>query len=423
MSTASGIQSALVLLVGEVREDPRVTRICRSLRDSGVRVTVGCTDPSGRPPEEVWEDIRVVRFPHRRESLLKRMYLAVQGRISPKKSDMLGRMHEGSGSSGVRAAVRELAAAVNVRTFVRETARINREMTARFSGESFDFIHANDVDTLPAGGALKRMGAARALVYDSHEYWPGIGVTGSVSNRAIVRLESDGIRAADRVMTVNHFIADMLRRDYRLPETPSVVMNCPLRDDTPVDTDTPGTPVRVLYQGKLQAFRGIGELIRAFGGIEGAMLTVSGDGPLLERFRRMAEHEGLGGRVRFTGRYEPDETLDIVRGHDIGMLPFSPVTGNIIYSSPNKLFDYMMGGLAVVSTDLPFIRGVVEGDRAGLLLTDNAPESIAAAICSLAAEPMKLALFRRNARTAALTKYSWEAQFGSNYPWPGETGR
>ncbi len=423
MSTPSRELSALVLLVGEVREDPRVMRTCRSLRDAGVRVTVACTDLSGGPAQEMWEDIRIVRFSHRRESFLKRLYLAVQGRISPEHGDMLGRMHEEARSSRVHTAVRELAAAVNVRTYIRETIRINREITARFSGELFDFIHANDVDTLPAGGALKRAGAARALVYDSHEYWPGIGVTGSVSNRAIVRLETEGIRAADRVMTVNPFIADMLKRDYRLPLTPSVVMNCPLHDDAAVDTDKPGMPVRVLCQGKIQAFRGIGELVHAFGGIDNAVLTVSGDGPLLERFRLMAERGVSGSRVRFTGRYEPDETLGIVRRHDIGVLPFSPVTGNIVYSSPNKLFDYMMGGLAIVASDLPFIRSVVEGERAGVLMPDNAPDTIAATIRALASDPAKLAIFRRNARAAALARYSWETQFGANYPWPGETGR
>jgi glycosyltransferase involved in cell wall biosynthesis len=413
------MKQALVLLIGEVREDPRVSRTCRSLRDAGVAVTVGCTDPSGRPAEETWEGMRVIRFPHRKDSLLKRCYMALQGRLSPKYGQAFARIHEEAPSSRLRAALRNMALSFNFRSYLGGTLRINRMMAERFSGEFFELVHANDMDTLPAGTALRRSGAAHALLYDAHEYWPGIGVHGSSANDAIRAIEGEGIRRADYVVTVNPFIADMLREEYSLPVSPAVVMNCPARDSSPVRMDTAGGPVRVLYQGKVQAFRGIGELILAFRSIESAELTVSGDGPLLKRFRLLARIEGLEGRVRFTGRYEPDETLAIVRGHHIGVMPFSPVTLNITYSSPNKLFDYMMGGLAIVASDLPFLRKVIEEERMGALLPANSPEEIAEALRTLIADRDRLTSCRRNAREAALARYCWEEQFAANYPWPG----
>lgn len=412
--------TALVLLIGEVREDPRVSRTCRSLRDAGVEVTVGCTDPSGRPVEEMWEGMCIIRFPHRKDSLLKRCYMALQGWMAPRYGRAIARMHEEVPSSRLTSVLRNLAISLNFRSYLGGTIRINRMMVERFSGESFDLVHANDMETLPAGASLRRSGAARALLYDAHEYWPGIGVHGSASNDAIRRLEADGVRCTDFVVTVNPFIAEMLRRDYGLATLPSVVMNCPPRDDSPVRTDKAGGLVRVLYQGKVQAFRGIEELILAFRDVEGAELTVSGDGPLLKRFRLLVSAESLGGRVRFTGRYEPDETLSIVREHDIGVLPFSPVTLNITYSSPNKLFDYAMGGLAIIASDLPFLRKVIEEERMGVILPGNSPEEIAETLRALIVDRGCLASYRRNARAAALARYCWEEQFAANYPWPEE---
>jgi glycosyltransferase involved in cell wall biosynthesis len=411
-------KKVLVLLIGEVRDDPRVSRTCRSLRARGVDVTIACTDPSRRPSEEEWEGMRIVRFPHRRDSTVRRLALALQKRIAPKYGGAIERMHEETQQSRFKAAVRGLFLSLNFRTYLRETLRINRGMIRKFSGETFDLVHANDMDTLPAGSALKRSGAARALLYDSHEYWPGIGVHGSAANDAIRRIEEEGIGSADYTVTVNPFIAGLIRKEHGLAAEPSVVMNCPLRDETPLP-DIPASPLRVLYQGKIQAFRGIGELILAFREIEGAELTVSGDGPLLERFRLLASTEGLEGRVRFTGRYEPDDTLAIVREHHIGVLPFSPSTLSITYSSPNKLFDYMMGGLAVAATDLPFLRSVIEGERCGILMPGNSPGEIAAVIRGLGEEPERLAEYRRNAREAALARYCWEERFSSNYPWSG----
>ena len=47
-------------------------------------------------------------------------------------------------------------------------------------------------------------------------------------------------------------------------------------------------PVRVRYQGKLQAFRGLEALALAFRHLDGATLTMSGYGPLEERLKLLA---------------------------------------------------------------------------------------------------------------------------------------
>ncbi len=408
---------ALVLLIGEVLEDPRVLRTCQSLRDSGVEVTVGCTRLSGRAPREEWEGLRIIRFPHRKESLLKRGYLWFQGKIRPEYSGVFARAHEEAPASGIRTALRNLALSLNFRTYLRNTLRINRAMVRAFSGGAFDLVHCNDADTLSAGSALKRCGAAREMLYDAHEYWPGMGVTGSAANDSIRRLESAGIANADYVTTVNPLIADMLQRDYRLAGTPAVVMNCPRLDTGAEPPDAVHRPVRVLYQGKVQAFRGVEQLVLAFRLLEGAELTVAGDGPLLDRCRLLAVSEGLEDRVHFTGRYEPGDTLSIVREHDIGVLPFSTATLSITYSSPNKLFDYAMGGLAIASSDLPFMRTVIGECDMGALFPDNRPESIAEALREMIRDPERLRECKRNARRAAIERFSWEKQFGGNYPW------
>jgi glycosyltransferase involved in cell wall biosynthesis len=208
----------------------------------------------------------------------------------------------------------------------------------------------------------------------------------------------------------------MIEREYGLNKRPAVLLNCPYRDEEPIDTDDVHHPARVLYQGKVQTFRGIEQLILAFHHIDGAELTISGDGPLLDRFRHLAVSEGLLDRVRFSGRYEPEETLSLVRQHDIGVLPFSPATLSITYSSPNKLFDYAMGGLAIASTDLPYMRMVIEKHRMGVLFPTNAPSCIAGTLQSLIKETGRLAEYRRNSRKAALEHFSWEQQFAANYP-------
>jgi len=185
----------------------------------------------------------------------------------------------------------------------------------------------------------------------------------------------------------------------------------------PLETDTVHEPVRVLYQGKVQAFRGLENLVLAFRHLDNAELTISGYGPLTERLSLLAASEGIGHKVHITGRYDPAEALPILSHHDIGVLPFDSVTLSIMYSSPNKLFDYAMGGLAIAASDLPFLKQFITENDAGMVFEHNDPESIASTIAAMTSDATRLTEFKRNARKAALERYHWEKQFSGNYPW------
>jgi len=406
-----------VLLIGEVLEDPRVYRTCMSLSECGAKVTVACTNPSYRPERETFHNLSIIRFPHRTEFFLKRLYNWLQGRLHTEIGQALARGHEDVPVSSLKAAIRNFALDLNFAHFIKSSEKINRKMLSAFITESFDLIHSNDVDTLFAGRELKRNGAAGALLYDSHEYWAGIGVYGRKSNDVLKEIEKAGIEAADYVITVNPVIAERLKEQYNLKETPSVVMNCPYRYEGELKVDSVFSPVRVVYQGKLQAFRGLAELVSAFEYIEGAKLTLSGYGPLEKSLKLLVKNRGLTDRVVFSGRYDPEETLPMLADNDIGVMPFRDVTLNMKYTSPNKLFDYAMAGLAVAASDLPFLSSTVKGYDMGRLFGEITPESIALILKSMISDTKQLVKYKNNGRKAALKTLCWEEQFRNNYLW------
>jgi glycosyltransferase involved in cell wall biosynthesis len=97
-------------------------------------------------------------------------------------------------------------------------------------------------------------------------------------------------------------------------------------------------------------------------------------------------------------------------------MPFRGVTDNIRLSSPNKLFDYTMAGLALAAGDLPFLRSVVLGYDAGLLFNKTTSSGIAETLNAMTSDRKSLARFKKNARAAAEDAFSWERQF-AHYPW------
>jgi len=410
------MKQILVLLIGEILEDPRVYRISTALADSGARVTVACTNPSERPASEEHKGLIIRRFPHRSEFFIKRLYNWMKSTLHPGVGRAIGRGHEDVPSSKFMAGLRNALLSLNFRHFMKSNMKINRLMVEAFRDGAFDLVHCNDFDTLHAGAELKALGAVKELLYDSHEYWPGIGVHGSATNLMIRNEERRGIGKSDYVVTVNPLIADALKNDYNLPATPAVLMNCPYKNAGNDVSLNLHAPVRVVYQGKLQAFRGLDELVMAFEKIDGATLTFSGFGPLEDSLKLLSESLGLTDKVRFLGRFPGEDAVSILEGHDIGIMPFRDVTLNMRFTSPNKLFDYAMAGLAIAASDLPFLRQTVSTHEIGMMIDEATPDGIAATLNSMIADRDALLKFKARSRKAAHAEYTWEQQFGK-YPW------
>ncbi|MFC1650378.1 glycosyltransferase family 4 protein [Candidatus Latescibacterota bacterium] len=410
----------LVLLIGEVLEDPRVYKTCISLSENGSDVTVACTNPSMRKKTETHSNLSIVRFPHPKEFIIKRLFGFLQGKLHRSVGRILSEVHEGVSTSSVKTVLRNYVLNLNAAHYMNSSLKINRMMAKAFADDSFDLVHCNDVNTLSAGCALRNSGAAEEMLYDSHEYWTGMGIVGSISNAMLREAEEDGIRSADYVVTVNPMIAGLLQEQYGLSRVPSVVMNCPYRYDGEVRADEIHSPARIIFQGKMQAYRGLEKLILAFKHIEGGVLTMSGYGPLAERLEALARIEKLSDKVMFTGRYNPKESTAILSGHDIGIITFEGMIPNNMYSSPNKLFEYAMSGLAIAASDLPFLAGVIKKNEMGELFGEITPESIAETLNGMIADTERLKKFKINARAAGVEKFSWKDQFLKNYPWKPE---
>ncbi|MFC1490167.1 glycosyltransferase [Candidatus Latescibacterota bacterium] len=420
MTDSNKPKRILVLLIGEVLEDPRVYKTCISLSENGSDVTVACTNPSMRKKTEMHNNIFIVRFPHPKEFIIKRIYGFLQGKLSSGIGRALSKAHEEIPTSSLKTAIRNAVLNLNALHYMNSNLKINRMMAKYFADESFDLVHCNDVNTLFTGHVLRNSGAAKEMLYDSHEYWAGMGVEGSRANSMHKDAEEAVIRSADYVVTVNPIIAGLLKDNYDLPVTPSVVMNCPYRYDGEIRTDEIHSPVRIIFQGKMQAYRGLEKLMLAFKLIEGGVLTMSGYGPLAERLESLVRIENLTDKVTFAGRYNSAESTAILSEHDIGIITYEGMIPNNMFSSPNKLFEYAMSGLAVAASDLPFLAKVINENDMGALIGDITPESIAETLNAMIADSERLKTFKNNARAAGAEKFGWEDQFRENYPWKSQ---
>ena len=177
--------------------------------------------------------------------------------------------------------------------------------------ESFDVIHAHDWLTFLAGVEARRV-SGKPLVL--HVHATEFDRAGGGENGFVSAIERFGLAAADRVVAVSAYTADLLARRYGVPaERLRVVHNAidprALLDDERPENRNP----LVLFAGRITDQKGPGYFVEAAARVAAerrdVRFVVAGSG---DRMGAMKEHvaaRGLRKRFLFTG-FLPAQELD-----------------------------------------------------------------------------------------------------------------
>ena len=315
--------------------------------------------------------------------------------------------------AGLRTPIRQL----------RQLEAIARQRAAaiELAPRSPDLIHAMGMLGLPVGIAVRdRLGGK--LVYDARDLYAEAGTLARLPTPAryfMGLVERRWARAADRVLTVNDALADLLA-DRLGGERPLVVMNTSL----PHTAEDPrprhfherlnlaaGTPI-VLYHGGFSPGRGIPELIAAMADVPDAHLVLLGYGRLMGDLQARALRQDMAGRLSILPAVAPAELLDWVASADVVAIPIQGDTLNHRLATPNKLFEALAAGVPVVASDLPGMAPIVRELDAGVLVDPSRPADIAAGIRTLLETPRdEREATRVRIRKAAAAQYAWPGQF------------
>ena len=280
--------------------------------------------------------------------------------------------------------------------------------------KKFDIIHCHDLYTLPIG-VLLRAKRKKPLIYDSHEFYPGLHYPdGGLAHRAMDLVERMMLRSTDSVITVSQKLAERYEK-----YDPKVLLNCPEKQNMP---DYDRAAIRkeygvsedafvLVYQGILSDSRNLESIVtelaqKASEIIPGSIVLVCGTGPMEKILRKKA-----GKNVIFTGHIEQKKLLALLASSDAGLLLFEKTPNNIL-GLPNKLFEYMMVGLPSIVSDLPVMAKIVRDQNVGIVVDPENLEQITGAVKELANDSEKTAIMGKNGQEAIESEYNWESQSG-----------
>jgi SAM-dependent methyltransferase/glycosyltransferase involved in cell wall biosynthesis len=382
-SPSTGAPRLLVLTPAELSRDMRARRQIVAARAAGYYVVGACGRVSGEAP------VPLDGVPIARTGRSGRVHATWAGSVT-------------SRSGVVRRELRGLA------RLVRLLWRTAQLVHAGRGQGPVDVVHANDLDTLPAAFLIARRWHAH-LVYDAHELYSEFEAPAPpLTRRLKLALERGLAQRAQSVITVSDGMARELQPRLRLQSVPLVVMNAPTRTDLPLRRFEDG-PLRAVYQGRLGPGRALADLLAGApeNGVELALRIPLADP---EALRTAVAAHGLADRVHVLDPVAPGNVIEALRDFEVGVIFDRPLSRNGELTLPNKLFEYLTAGLAVIVPNLETIGPLVEEERVGLVFDPGHPDQLAVRLAELAADRPRLLELRERARELASSRLNAEVE-------------
>ena len=276
-----------------------------------------------------------------------------------------------------------------------------------------NIVHCNDLDSLWAGYLVKQKTGAK-LVFDAHEFWLDMGLKVPRPYIFAFKLsEKYLLKKIDGYVTVNQPILEKTESYYghKFTVPATVIYNCPNYEE--IKFAKPNQQkIKILYQGRYALNRGLEQLTESARYLpENAEISFRAikDPAIEKKLIDITKQYRVESKVKFLNAAPMNAMVKAAKSADIGVIPYVPVHIDNQLCSPNKLFEYMMAGLALAVSDLPVLRYFVKKYKNGVLFNPRSPQSIAQALNYLISHPEELSQMKRNSLKAA-EELNWEKE-------------
>lgn len=292
-----------------------------------------------------------------------------------------------------------------------------------------DIIHAHDFRMIGVGARAVVRARARGqrikLLWDAHEYLPGLRPQAKPPRwlPALCAYEKEYGRHADAVVTVSPALAELLRVEHGLPESPAVVMNAPvsappeeehgeeipnLRARCGIGPDTP----LLAYSGGINPVRGVDLMIEALSDLPELHLALvslhpNGKNARGEQALLQAEALGVADRVHLMPYVPHWQVSRFLSTADLAASPLIHLPNHEIALS-NKFFEYSHARLPLVVSDVKTMSEMVRSTGQGEVFRAGDVADFVRAVRSVLADPQRYRAAYD--RPGVLAQWTWEAQ-------------
>lgn len=272
-----------------------------------------------------------------------------------------------------------------------------------------DVYHLHDPELLLIARKLKRKTGAR-VIFDSHEDVPKqimdkpwiAPFLRRIVSRIYTSFEKRVCKKLDAVVSVTPIICQRFSNFHPRVE---MVANFPDVSEFNLDISQKSndTHRKICYVGGLFETRGIRELVQSLAFID-VELHLAG---LFSSQQFENEIKALPGwsKVVYYGQIDRKAIQELLTRTSVGIVTLLP-TASYMEAYPIKMFEYMAAGIAVLASDFPLYRALVEEYNCAQFVDPADPKKIADTLNMMFENP-DLMKWGQNGRKAILEKINW----------------
>lgn len=298
---------------------------------------------------------------------------------------------------------------VSMRHFV---GQYRRFLLAAHARRHFDIIHCHDVypSGYVAGLCKRKIGVP--LVITSH---------GGDVREGNVRIVKPGVRerhvmalaAADALVSIGPFTEEGFRRlcpdVRRIVTIPNGIDLEPFarRAARPVSLDPAIHGGRyALFLGRLSRRKGVDVLVRAMANVPSSSevrLVIAGAGEEQSELEQLAAKLGIADRIRFVGPVEGQAKLYLLQNALFTVMP-----SRTWEAFPLVVLETYAAGKPLIGSRIPGIRDLIQERKTGVLVPEEDPAALAAAMREFFDHPERAAAMGQAGREI-VRDFSWDS--------------
>lgn len=275
-----------------------------------------------------------------------------------------------------------------------------------------DIYHIHESHLLSVGKKLKKQG--KIVIYDSHEDMPRQQydyfrdrynhLVGRIYEAASEAYENKIAKKFDYIIAATDHIGERFKG---ININTVVVKNYPLLDDILCNNENFEMRSNLLcFAGSIGDSNGISNVLKAMEKVNGRFLLA---GSLSNADK--CKYEKMSGweKTDYLGFLDRSKINELYNKCVAGIVTYMP-TENYFEGLPIKMFEYMIAGLPVITSDFPLRKEIVLKNQCGICVNPENPNEISKAINYIFENKQQAKTMGINGRKAIFKEYNWDIE-------------
>lgn len=175
----------------------------------------------------------------------------------------------------------------------------------------------------------------------------------------------------------------------------------------------PKDKIRFIYTGGISSIRGIMEIIEAYKslGCKNSELILLGNFSNVDFKNKIMNKIDNFVNIKYVSAISYKKMFDLLKKCHVGLICFKPALNHInaLSGRNNKIYEYMMAGLAIIGSNFESWNNFILGNKIGITVNPCDISEISKAMKFFIDNPKKLKIMEENAKKISI-KYSWKLE-------------